>query len=122
MSHSLYVAFAQGSVPLKSVLGTPDDCIEAARSLAQRAERMGDLTLAETLLRGLAALDAQSMRTAEDLASVLLTRALSTGDAAILRDAEAWADYAVQLGSRDAEGTAQRCRRARQNVLQGPSG
>ena len=113
MSHSLYAAWSRGSVPLKSVLGTPDACIDGARALAARAESMGDLLLAETLLRGLAALDGQSMQTAEDLANVLLTRALASGDAAVLRDAEAWADYAVQLGSVRAVELAQRCRRLR---------
>lgn len=111
MSRSLYVAFAQGSVPLKSVLGTPDACIEAARSLALRAEAMGDLALAETLLRGLATLDARSAQAAEDLARVLLARALASGEPSVLRDAEAWADYAVQLGSSHAIEMAARCRR-----------
>jgi TPR repeat protein len=100
-------------MPLKSVLGTPDACIEAARSLAQRAESMGDLALAETLLRGLAALDGQSMQAAEDLARVLLARALASSDPAVLRDAQAWADYAVQLGSSHAIELAARCRRLR---------
>ncbi len=113
MSQSLYAAFAQGSVPLKSVLGTPDACIEAARSLALRAEAMGDLALAETLLRGLAALDAHSVQAAEELATVLLARALATSDPSTLREAEAWADYAIQLGSSRAIELAQRCRRLR---------
>ena len=62
MSASLYQAWSSGQLPLKSVLGTPDECIDAALALAERAQALGDWPRAETLLRGVMALRAAMKR------------------------------------------------------------
>lgn len=98
MSASLYQAWSAGQLPLKRVLGTPDECIAAALRMAEQAERLGDLELAETLLRGVCALDAQLAIAAEALGRVLLTKALSgERKVQVLADAHAWLTYAAQL-------------------------
>ncbi len=112
---SLYEGWSQGQLPLRQVLGTPDECLALALERAQEAEALGDLPLAETLLRGLCALDARSAKSAEALARVLLARSLSRRDAALLADAEAWARYAAGLdpSSVSIAALVERCRRVR---------
>ncbi len=112
---SLYEGWSQGQLPLRQILGTPDECLALALEKAREAEALGDWMLAETLLRGLCALDARSASSAEALARVLLARSLSRRDAALLADAEAWARYAAGLdpSSVSIAALVERCRRVR---------
>lgn len=90
-------------LPLRGVLGTPAQCLDAALELALSAEAVGELTTAESILRGLCALDETSTVAAGGLARVLLARAIASADRDAARDAVAWARYACALTPSDAQ-------------------
>ena len=113
MTPSVYDAWASGQLPLRSVLGTPEPCLDAALELASRAEAAGDLALAETILRGLCALDPRAATGARALARVLLARAIASSDGAVAREALAWATHAARLEPHSAASQALSVRAAR---------
>lgn len=82
-------------LPLRARLGVPDECLAAALAQAQLAASRGALPLAETLLRGVLALDAHHPVAAAALASVLLERALA--EESEIEDARAWSCWALRL-------------------------
>jgi Flp pilus assembly protein TadD len=82
-------------LPLRVQLGVPDECIAAALAQAQLAASRGALPLAETLLRGVVALDPNHAVAASTLASVLLERALAEGGE--VEGARAWSRWALRL-------------------------
>lgn len=82
-------------LPLRAQLGVPEECLAAALARAQLAASHGALPLAETLLRGVLALDPHHAAAAAALASVLLDRALAAEGP--LEDARVWSRWALQL-------------------------
>lgn len=97
------------ALPLRARLGTPHECLHAALARARLTASVGEARLAETLLRGVLALDPKTPGVAAELAVVLLERALDervAGDPAAGRDelthAGAWARWALELDPGDA--------------------
>jgi|GEM_PF-6932179 Flp pilus assembly protein TadD len=82
-------------LPLRAQLGVPEECLAAALAQAQLAASRGALPLAETLLRGVVALDPHHAAAAAALASVLLERALA--ERGELEGARAWSRWALRL-------------------------
>jgi Flp pilus assembly protein TadD len=77
----------------------PDECLAAALAQAQLAASSGALPLAETLLRGVVALDPHHAAAAAALASVLFERALA--ERGEIEDARAWCRWALRLAPTD---------------------
>lgn len=77
-----------------SLLGVPDDALEAARWLASQAASAGKLELAQRVLDGLVVLDPRNVPAAVLRAEVALRR----GDAATAHEA---AGRALQIAPRD---------------------
>lgn len=87
-------------MPLRATLGTPDECLHAALAQARLAASIGDHALAETLLRGVVALDPKTPHAAAELAAVLLAQTLAGR-----RDpseAHGWARWALEVDPSDA--------------------